>query len=241
MKQSLTLFISDLHLQPDQPHIAKIFLQFLQEQASQATRLYILGDLFEAWIGDDDLNAFNLQIIQALKQAAQTGLSIYFMRGNRDFLISKKFSSSAGITLLTDPSVIDLYGKRTLLMHGDSLCTLDRKHQRFRRVTHHPFFHKLVLSLPLKWRRQIGAWLRQQSRQHQSQLSDSIMDICQETAASQMQTYQTPLLIHGHTHRPGFHQLEFNNQSGQRIVLGAWHHAGHVLACSHTGYELREF
>jgi UDP-2,3-diacylglucosamine hydrolase len=220
-----TFFISDLHLQASQPDIAEIFLNFLARDVKEADALYILGDLFEAWIGDDDLSSFNQQILQALKQATQNGLPIFFMHGNRDFLIGKKFAQYTGVHLLPDPSVINLYGRRILLMHGDSLCTFDIKHQRLRQIMHNPYYQWLALLTPLSLRRRIGQWWRQQSRRHISENNRYIMDVNQKTVMEVIQEYQVPLLIHGHTHRPAIHPLG----DAQRIVLGAWHHQGNAL------------
>ena len=234
---SPAIFISDLHLQAEQPRIAEIFLRFLQTEARKAQELYILGDLFEAWIGDDDLSPFNLKIVQALREATQSGLPIYFMRGNRDFLIGKRFAEKTGVKLLDDPTVIDLYGSRTLLMHGDSLCTLDEKHQKWRPITLNPTYQKIALLLPLALRRKIGRWLREQSGKHQQCLASHITDVDPNTVEQIMQTYQVTRLIHGHTHRPAIHSLT----AGQRIVLGAWHSAGNALYCNSTSCELRTF
>lgn len=230
-----TLFISDLHLHPDQPQITSIFLQFLQHEAMTADSLYILGDLFEAWIGDDDLNPFTQQIIQALRQVTQSGLPVYFMRGNRDFLIGKQFARHTDVKLIPDPTVIDLYGKKTLLMHGDSLCTADVKHQLWRKISLARYNPYLALWLPLTWRRKIGRWLRGQSRQHQYTLPDHIMDVTEYEVRRMMDSYQVTQLIHGHTHRPRIHQVALNTCSGQRIVLGAWHEIGNVLRCDNQG------
>lgn len=235
MPMSWTIFISDLHLQANEPHIAEIFLDFLHHEARKADALYILGDLFEAWIGDDDLSPFNLQIIQALKQATLSGLPIYFMRGNRDFLIGKRFIEKSGVKLLADPTLINLYGTPTLLMHGDSLCTLDQKHQKWRQMTLNPTYQKLALLLPLSLRLSIARWLRKQSGQHQRNLADYITDVNPEAVAQAMQAHQVARLIHGHTHRPAIHSLP----TGQRIVLGAWHHAGNALYCNESVCELK--
>lgn len=223
-----TLFISDLHLQADDPKSTEIFFRFLRHEAYRAKALYILGDLFEVWVGDDDLSPFNLQIMQALKQATEDGLPIYFMRGNRDFLIGKNFAQKTGIKILADPTVINLYGVRTLLMHGDSLCTFDEKHQKTRRFSLNPVCQWLALQLPLRLRRRAGVWLRGKSRQHHRHTAEYIMDVSPETVAKVMQTHQTARLIHGHTHRPHIHALP----NGQRIVLGAWHDGGSVLVCN---------
>ena len=220
-------FISDLHLCEAEPRITRIFLDFLRHQARQAQALYILGDLFEAWVGDDDLSPFNLAIIQALRETTDSGLPVYFMRGNRDFLIGKAFAQTTGVRLLADTAVIDLYGVSTLLLHGDSLCTLDKKHQQTRLITLNPLCQWLALRLPLSWRKRIGAWMRDKSRQHHRHIADYIMDVDPQTVTRVMQSHRTPRLIHGHTHRPAIHSLP----DGERIVLGAWHEAGSVLVC----------
>lgn len=220
-------FISDLHLCEAEPRITRIFLNFLRHQARQAQALYILGDLFEAWVGDDDLSPYNLTIIQALRETTDSGLPIYFMRGNRDFLIGKAFAQRAGVHLLADTAVIDLYGVSTLLLHGDSLCTLDKKHQQLRLITLNPLCQWLALRLPLCWRKRIGAWIRARSRQRSRHIADYIMDVNPQTVTRVMQSHQTLRLIHGHTHRPAIHSLP----DGERIVLGAWHEAGSVLIC----------
>lgn len=222
-----TLFISDLHLEADEPGITAIFLKFLRQEALQADALYILGDLFEAWIGDDDLSPFNREIMDALKQATQSGLPVYFMRGNRDFLIGKRFAKKTGILLLEDPTVIDLYGKRILLMHGDSLCTLDRQHLFWRKISLNPCIQQLALGLPLTWRRKIGRWLRKKSKRHQSYLEAYRMDVSSDEVVRAIESHQAALLIHGHTHQPGIH--------GRRIVLGAWHEQGNALCWPSQG------
>jgi UDP-2,3-diacylglucosamine hydrolase len=221
-------FISDLHLCEAEPRATDIFLDFLQHQAREAEALYILGDLFEAWVGDDDHCAFNLKIITALRDATQSGLPIYFMRGNRDFLIGKQFMQQSGVRLLNDPTVINLYGVRTLLMHGDSLCTLDTQHQRTRRFTLNPFCQWLGLRLlSLNCRKRLGAWMRGKSRGHLRQIDEDIMDVYPPTVTKAMNDHQASRLIHGHTHRPAIHTLA----AGERIVLGAWHEAGNALIC----------
>lgn len=231
MKKNYTLFISDLHLFANEPHVTATFLYFLQYKTQEATALYILGDLFEAWVGDDDLNIFNKEIIQALKKTTAAGLRIYFMRGNRDFLVGQKFSAMTGVEIIPDPTVINLYGQRVLLMHGDSLCTADKKHQAWRRQALKPLNQKLALCLPLKFRQKIGKWLRQQSRHHQIKLKEYIMDVAETEVIKVMQAHNVKHLIHGHTHRPGFYPLILNNEKIQRMVLGDWHSSGHILAC----------
>lgn len=232
-----TLFISDLHLQPDEPGITALFHTFLQDPALEAEAIYILGDLFETWIGDDDLNLYNCDIMQALKKVTQAGVKIFFMHGNRDFLIGKKFSEATGVQLLPEPFIINLYGQPTLLLHGDSLCTQDPLHQRWRKMTRHRIFQHLSTYLPLSWRRKIGQWLRNQSRRHLKQLSDERMDVNEQEVIRQMQIHQVNRIIHGHTHRQAIHHLSCNHQPAQRIVLSAWHETGSALLCNKTQCE----
>ncbi len=232
---SETFFISDLHLHLEDPQTLEIFLQFLQHRALKADALYILGDLFEAWIGDDDLSPFNLQVMQAINQAVRSGLPVYFMRGNRDFLIGKRFAKKTGVKLLADPHLIELYGVRTLLMHGDSLCTFDIKHQKARRFTLNPLCQWLALQLPLPLRRRAAVWLRSKSRSHHHSGEDYIMDVSPATVDEVMNAHQASRLIHGHTHRPAFHATLM----GERIVLGAWHETGSLLVCNQQGCQLQ--
>ena len=230
-----TYFISDLHLQTSDSAITKIFLRFLNKQALTADALYILGDLFEVWIGDDDNTHFANAITSALKKLTASGVKVYFMRGNRDFAIGQRFATTTGITLLTDPSVIDLYGKKILLMHGDLLCTDDQKYQTFRRKVYQPKFQARLLRLPLWVRRLIAAWARYQSKKHTQTTDLIIQDVNQNTVQHYLQKYQVDLLIHGHTHRPATHHLNFNGQPAQRIVLAAWHQHGHLLSIDRQG------
>jgi UDP-2,3-diacylglucosamine hydrolase len=222
------LFISDIHLTETQPNITEIFLHFLKTQAQQAEALYILGDLFEAWLGDDISSPFYSSIITALKHLTQSGVPVYLMHGNRDFLIGKTFFKATGCQYLKDPSIINLYGTPTLLMHGDLLCTQDVSYQRFRKVIRHPLVKQFFLSLPLSLRKKIGSTLRKKSQVYTSTSSLNIMDVTPGVAEQQLQFHQATLLIHGHTHRPAIHTLENNLV---RIVLAAWHEEGSVLIC----------
>lgn len=217
------LFISDLHLEKERPDITTAFLNFLSNEAKQAQALYILGDFFEAWIGDDDDNDFHRQIITALHESTQAGLPIYLMHGNRDFLIGKQFAKACGITLIKDPTVIELSGERILLMHGDSLCTLDRGHQFFRMISQNYFIKTLFLMIPLKLRKYIARLLRSKSTLRTQQLDSYTMDVTTESVLSMMKKNKVRKLIHGHTHQPATHQLQVDDQPGQRIVLASWH------------------
>lgn len=229
--QNLTLFISDLHLQAGQPQLTKLFLNFLKTQANRADTLYILGDFFEFWVGDDDADDFNKEIKSNLKWLSQQGVQVFFMPGNRDFLVGKHFAQETGCKLLLDPTVIDLYGTPTLLMHGDSLCTQDIKHQQFRRVSQHKITKKLFLMIPLSIRKFIANKIRNASKKNTYHLTAVQMDVWPETVAQVMLQHNVKQLIHGHTHRPGIHHFSLTQQNATRIVLGAWHDVGNALVC----------
>ena len=220
---SYTLFISDLHLASNEPIITQAFKSLLSDQAQKADALYILGDFFETWIGDDDQCPFNLDIIRTLRHFIDTTkIPIYFMHGNRDFLIGKRFAKQAGILLLEDPTIITLYGKRILLLHGDSLCTLDAHYQAFRKKRSHPLFKIMTYMIPLSIRRKIAPKLREKSKQHQKNIDATIMDVSPHEVTRFFDEYQPDLMIHGHTHRPAIHD-------NHRIVLGAWHDKASML------------
>ncbi|WP_168403090.1 UDP-2,3-diacylglucosamine diphosphatase [Erwinia amylovora] len=226
---SHTLFIADLHLCCEEPAITAGFLHFLQREARHADALYILGDLFEAWIGDDDPNPLHARIAHALHQL---DIPCYFIHGNRDFLLGKRFARAAAMTLLPEEQVLELYGKRLLIMHGDTLCTDDSGYQRFRQKVQQRWLQKLFLALPLFMRQRIALTMRAGSKQANSSKDMAIMDVNPQAVTEAMHRYNTPLLIHGHTHRPAVHQLEVNGQPAQRLVLGAWHQQGSMIKVS---------
>lgn len=217
-----TLFISDLHLDETRRHVTQAFVNFLDQQATRSDGLYILGDLFEAWIGDDDHSVLGQEVIAALATLASAGVPTYFMHGNRDFLIGEAFCRQAGCELLPDPSVVDFYGQRTLLMHGDSLCTGDTEYMAFRAKIRDPAMQQQLLSKPLSKRRQIAAELRAGSASANSNKAEDIMDVAADEVVRQMQRHGAARLIHGHTHRPATHTLALADGYGQRIVLGDW-------------------
>jgi UDP-2,3-diacylglucosamine hydrolase len=224
-----TYFIADLHLSADRQDITDCLLRFLQEQASTADALYVLGDLFEAWIGDDDINEFTNSVANAFKRLADSGTPVYFIHGNRDFLIRDGFAKRAGIKLLPEQYVIDLYGIPTLIMHGDELCTRDINYQKFRLKARGWWWPRLMLSLPLAFRRKIAAKGRKTSQKNQLSLSAEIMDVTPSEVISVMGRQNVQRMIHGHTHRPAIHQLEVDGKAAQRIVLGDWYEQGSVL------------
>lgn len=231
MKHKAIFFISDLHLSAEREDLTQLFFKFLEEYAKYAQKIYILGDFFNVWLGDDDSNLFTQRIIKALKQASQRGIEIYVMRGNRDLMLGQRFTDAIAGTLLPDPSVIDLFGHPTLLMHGDSLCRLDVKYQRFRAQVRHPLVRGIYLTLPLFLRRYIARRLRRASQQHQRQQQPAIMDVTQEAVIESMQQFKSRQLIHGHVHRAAIHPLEIDGQVAQRYVLGDWGKTGNFLEC----------
>jgi len=217
-----TLFISDLHLEETRPDITGAFLRFLDDKTAGIERLYILGDFFEAWIGDDEKTPLQEQIANALKAVSNRGTEIYLMHGNRDFLIGDDFCERAGATLLEDPTVVDLYGTPTLLLHGDSLCTADVEYQKFRASMRNPQMQKMMLARPLDDRKKMARQLREMSTAQNQDKADAIMDVTPEEVVRAMENHGVQLMIHGHTHRPAVHHLKANNQPAKRVVLGDW-------------------
>lgn len=232
-----TLFISDLHLDPERPAITGLFIDFLATRTRHAEALYILGDLFEAWVGDDDDSDDNRRICAAL---AACPCPVFVMRGNRDFLLGERFAELAGCTMLDDPAMIDLHGTQTLLMHGDLLCTDDTGYMAFRETVRDPAWQNAMLDRPLPERRAIAAKIRRDSRAQTSGKPESIMDVNNATVTRYMSQHGVSQLIHGHTHRPAVHQLELAGRPARRIVLGDWYEQGSVLECSPAGCRLQQ-
>ncbi len=231
-----SLFISDLHLCASRPYITAAFIEFLQNTASKAKALYILGDLFEYWAGDDDMSdEFNLQIITAFKALATSGNKIFFMHGNRDFLIADDFCRAAGITLLADPSIIDLHGQKVLLSHGDDLCTDDFAYQQFRAQVRDKQWQMDFLSQPLQIRKKQIESIRIRSEQEKSQKSLAIMDVNSDAVNALLRKYHPDLLIHGHTHRPNRHSINLDGKLITRWVLSDWYEQGSYLVCDESG------
>ncbi len=217
-----TLFISDLHLEESRPDITDAFLAFLKDKAMGVERLYILGDFFEAWIGDDERTPLQETVAAALKEVSDNGTEIFLMHGNRDFLIGEDFCNRAGATLLDDPTVVDLYGIPTLLMHGDSLCTADVEYQKFRANMRNPQWQQMILARPLADRQQMARQLREISMAKNQGKAETIMDVTPEEVVKEMEAHGVQRLVHGHTHRPAIHELQANGQDARRIVLGDW-------------------
>jgi UDP-2,3-diacylglucosamine hydrolase len=232
------LFISDLHLSLEKKEITRRFLSFLSGRAKQAQALYILGDLFDSWVGDDDNTPPNKTIKQHLKQLTDTGVRVYLQVGNRDFLLGQRFAQETGIELLGDYQVIDLFGVQTLLTHGDLLCSDDLPYQAFRAKSRSEEWMHNVLSKPL-WLRLLAArWYRLRSHWHKRKKSQDIMDVNQQTVQDVMRQFECARLIHGHTHRPAVHDVSFDEYSGQRFVLADWtRKSGEALCWNSSGYK----
>jgi len=233
-----TLFISDLHLEPQRPQITRLFYDFLRGQARQAEALYILGDLFEVWIGDDACSPLAEEVADRLRALADSGVALHLMPGNRDFLLGKTFAARAGCQLLSDPFTIDLYGVRTLLLHGDTLCTQDVGYQRFRRIVRSAPCRRTFLALPATLRRRIAGSLRARSTAATRHKPAAIMDADPKAVVEVMRRHAVTRLIHGHTHRPAVHAVGRGGRRGERIVLGNWYAQGSVLRCTPEGYRL---
>lgn len=240
-----TLFISDLHLDPSRPAITDLFLDFLRSEARQAEALYILGDLFEAWIGDDTPSSAADAVAEALRSLADAGVPVYFIHGNRDFLLGQDYAARAGMRLLPDPCVIELYGKPVLLQHGDLLCTDDTAYQAFRAQTRNPAFQAQFLSQPLQARIAFAQQARAASQARQSELKEgdraqfeTVTDVAPAEVAATFQRHGVDTMIHGHTHRPAIHHVQAGDAGCTRIVLGDWYEQGSVLRVDADGYRL---
>ena len=235
-----TLFISDLHLDAERPAIAELFGAFLDGEARRAEALYILGDLFEAWVGDDDPSAIGGFVADSLRALGDAGVPVYFIRGNRDFLLGEAYARRAGITILPDPAVVMLHGEPTLILHGDLLCTDDVAYQQFRAQTRDARWQRQFLSQPLAARLAFAAHARAASKARYGELvasgqSESITDVAPATVREWFARYGVRRMIHGHTHRPAIHD---EGTGHTRIVLGDWYQQGSVLRLSEGGYDL---
>lgn len=233
-----TLFVSDLHLQGERTPADALFRRFLAGPAAAAEALYILGDLFEAWLGDDLILPEYQGIVDALRTLTDGGVPLYLMHGNRDFLLGTEFAQRTGCTLLDDPTVIDLYGRPTLLMHGDLLCSDDLPYQQMRRQIRDPRWIAAFLAKPAQERITFARQLRDTSREEIGRKAGYVMDVNGETVMTCLHQHRVGRLIHGHTHRPGVHALA---GGGERLVLGAWEECGSVLHCDEAGCRLETY
>ncbi len=236
-----TLFLADLHLDDSRPHITRLFESLLAGPEVRGARaLYLLGDLVEAWVGDDDDAELPARIAAAIHAVADAGVPVYFMHGNRDFLLGPAFAERAGMQLITDDAIVrDIEGTPTLLMHGDTLCTDDVAYQEVRARVRAAAWKAHVLSTPLAARRALAAQSRAQSHTHKQSTSETIMDVNQDAVEQAMRAAGVTRLIHGHTHRPAVHEFTLDGRPAQRIVLGDWYEQGSLLRVAREGLDLR--
>ena len=233
-----TLFVSDLHLDAALPAAIAQFEEFLNGPARGVDALYILGDLFESWVGDDDDDAGRDRVCVALRALGESGVACYACHGNRDFLLAVGFEQRSGCRIFDDPTIIDLYGERVLLTHGDALCTGDLAYQRLRSVVRTASWQRRFLRLPLATRRQLADAARSGSRAHTGMAAPEIMDASESAVTNAMRASGVRALIHGHTHRPGVHEFQLEGAPARRYVLGAWYEQGSYLRCAPGRYEL---
>lgn len=237
-----SLLVSDLHLDAERPQHLAALKRLLADHAGQCDTLYVLGDLFETWIGDDDDSAFNLDAVAAFRAFSDKGSQLFFLHGNRDFLLGPQFAAQTGGTLLDEGTVVDLYGTPVLLMHGDSLCTLDEKYMAFRAQVRDPAWQADMLAKPLEQRRMIAQVLRMQSQQNNANKAENIMDVTPAEVVRTMDAAGVAELIHGHTHRPAVHEVRLTRGTGRRWVLGDWNDTGWLIRADATGQlALEEF
>ncbi len=234
-----TLFISDLHLSAERPDITALFIHFLNHEARQAEALYILGDLFEAWLGDDMVLPEYTEAISRMRSLSDSGVPLFIMHGNRDFLLGNAFAAMSGATLLDDPATIELHGQPTLLLHGDTLCTDDVRYQQFRAMVRDPAWQNEILSHTPAERLALAKQYRELSQTETGNKAEDIMDVNQQAVEQVMQTKGIYHMIHGHTHRPAIHDFSVGSQAAQRIVLGDWYEQGSVLRCDKNGCVLQ--
>ncbi|MEN1941092.1 UDP-2,3-diacylglucosamine diphosphatase [Luteimonas sp. MJ246] len=239
-----TLFVSDLHLHPARPDITRLFGEFLDGEARRADALYILGDLFESWVGDDDPSQVGALVADRLAALAASGVPVHFMHGNRDFLLGADYARRAGMVLLEDPTVVDLHGRHALLMHGDTLCTDDVAYQQFRMQTRDPAWQAQFLAQPLEARLAFAHQARAASQARQGELRDAgtmetITDVAPDAVDAAFRTHGVDLLIHGHTHRPAVHTHTVAGRAQTRVVLGDWYEQGSVLRVDAAGLALQ--
>jgi UDP-2,3-diacylglucosamine hydrolase len=230
-------FISDLHLSENTPSVTEGFFEFLKTAAQELSHLYILGDLFEAWVGDDDDSQHAMSVMQKINHATRNGLEIFFIHGNRDFLCGQKFAEQSNLTLLPDPFFLNFFDQKIALSHGDNFCTEDLEYIKFKKEVRSEKWQQEFLQKPLDDRLNIASNMRDASQKNNSNKDISIMDVTPNAIQEFFAEHRIDLLIHGHTHRPNTHQIN----SGTRIVLGDWHKTGWCLMLDEQQQELKEF
>ena len=232
------LFVSDVHLDAGAPEAVEQFLEFLRTHAADAEALYILGDLFETWVGDDDPDPAKLRICAGLRALTANGVGCFVLHGNRDFLIGRDFCRKTGTRLLADPVVADLDGERVLLTHGDALCTDDRSYQELRSTVRTPEWQRRFLALPVADRELLANQARAGSKNHISRAVPNIMDVNEDAVSTAYRATRVRRIIHGHTHRPGIHDTAIEGEPAQRLVLGAWYEQGSYIQYENGRYGL---
>lgn len=233
-----TLFISDLHLEASQPEIGEQFMSFLGTEARAAEALYILGDLFDAWLGDDDPNPYYGEMKTALRELVDAGVPVSFMHGNRDFMIGEDFANETGVSILADPVVVKLYGQDVLLCHGDALCTDDAHYLKMRAMTRDPEWQAMMRAKSIEERIVFAIQARQESIARSESLSDEIMDVNQDAVVALLREHGVDTMLHGHTHRPAVHEVDLGDRTATRIVLGDWYEQGSVVRWDENGPRL---
>jgi UDP-2,3-diacylglucosamine hydrolase len=233
------IFVSDVHLDASAPDATEQFFDFLRTFASEAEALYILGDLFEVWIGDDDPDPEKARVIAALQSLTRSGVAAFVIHGNRDFLLGREFCDKAGVRLLQDPVVIELDGERVLVTHGDALCTDDHSYQELRSSVRTTDWQRRFLALPLHVRDQFANKARAGSKAHTTRTAPQIQDVNPAAVETAYRAARVRRIIHGHTHRPGIHDTLVDGEPAQRIVLGAWYEEGSYLVYENGQYELK--
>lgn len=241
VEKAPTFFISDLHLDASRKSAIQAFEHFLGSTIKGARALYILGDLVDTWIGDDDHSPFVRQLKVMLAQCSSSGTRLFFVHGNRDFLIGKKFSEDAAVKILDEHKVIDLYGEKVLILHGDTLCTDDLDYQQFRKKVRNPDWQRSILGYPLYVRRMMARYYRYRSQKANGKKSEEIMDVNNDSVIQAFEKFQATTMIHGHTHRPDRHQVDVNGVACERIVLGEWDTSGWYLKVQPDSKELVKF
>ncbi len=237
IKEQVSYFIADLHLSENRPDITACFLMFLENEAIKAERLYILGDLFEYWVGDDNDDDFVVELASALSRLSATGTQLYFIQGNRDFLLGNKYAQKCGMELLQDVENITLYQKNYVILHGDTLCIDDADYQAFRKKSRSWWWQGIIKNLPLRLRKKIAADYRRKSANANAMKSQDIMDVNQGEVEAVLNRHHVATMIHGHTHRPAVHEFQLNGVKATRIVLGDWYEQGAWLKVTPDGYD----
>lgn len=233
-----TLLISDLHLDAKLAAIGDQFLSFLANDANTASALYVLGDLFDAWLGDDDPNPYYAEMKLAIRRLSDSGVPVFFMHGNRDFMIGTEFADETGVTILSDPTVVSLHGHDVVLSHGDALCTDDVQYQQVRAMTRNPEWQSMMLEKSIEERIAYALNARKQSIARGESISDEITDVNQDAVKALIRTHNVDTLLHGHTHRPAVHDVELEDRIATRIVLGDWYEQGSVVRWNSEGPRL---